>query len=296
MRPDDQIGAGLHSKVAQIDLIICGDIPLAGIGFGGFLSPVEGDNNQRIEFLCFPDLVTDSFFKSIMRQERFRVFITEFGAPEAVSVAVDAVVGKHGYLDFILEVENPGLQRRGVDHAGIVQRRLCVSKAFFSVIPYMVVVERHGFHTVFCQHRNSFRIDTEQEFVILFALRDFRSVCERAFKIDDGQVITHEDVPDILHDEMDVSVMRIQFRCKEILAVIIIAADRQITGAGNGHDIGTVTVLLILRGLLLGELDQFADIHLVLGIKAGFLSECNGKEEKERAERRGEFTVHNFPP
>ena len=89
--------------------------------------------------------------------------------------------------------------------------------------------------------------------------------------------------------------MVFQFRLKEIFVVVIITTDREITGTGDRHDIGAVTVFLFLFSLLFHKLDKIADIDIIF-IETGILRKREGQQDTKRTEECGEFTVHNMPP
>ena len=168
------------------------------------------------------------------------------------------------------------------------------------MVPDVVVIEGNSLHSVVRKDGDGGGGDAEEELIIPLGGGNRLRIREGALKIQEGQVIVHEEGADVFHDEIDVPAVPFQLGSKEILMVVGIPADGEIPGAGNGHDIGAVTVLLLPGFFLLGDLDELGDIELgLLHHHPGdfrFLSEGAGDAQEQEGGKQGEFSEHIGPP
>ena len=78
--------------------------------------------------------------------------------------------------------------------------------------------------------------NVEKKLVAFFTGRDMLCIGEGPFKIDQRQVILHQNIPDVGHREIDIVVVLLQHRTEDVFSVVIVSADGKVTRAGNGND------------------------------------------------------------
>ena len=118
----------------------------------------------------------------------------------------------------------------------------------------VIVLQGSGLNAVVREHGDIAGRSAEQKVVVFFVGGDIGGVGQGPLKVDNRQIVRQQDVPDVLHGEVDIPVVLFQLIVEDVGLLPAIPADGEIAGGGQGDQDGAVMLLiggleLLLRGL-----------------------------------------------
>ena len=156
----------------------------------------------------------------------------------------------------------------------------------FPVIHDMIVFQGNGLNSVILQDGDVGRRSAEEKLVIPLIGRDIGGIREGSFKIHQRHIVVREDIPHVLHDEIDVSALGLQLILEDVFPFPGVSADGKVPRAGDGQDGRAVRIqnFLLFRYDLLDDLLDQQVVLLIVKFREGASrsQQKKGKQQKEQ--------------
>ena len=266
--PDDQIRARVDGCASERNLTLIGDVVL-------FLAPMIGNDNDAASRIAK------------------RLDIAFDGGVDIFIIAVEGLVGEHA--DFNARIRRIGRRAEvtAVNNARVRKGLAGIPIAGFAVIHDVIIFQRNGFHAGRGQNLNVFGRRGKGIGVLGCAF----GVGQRAFKVNERQIVRFKDAADIGEWEIQPQLFFGELLIKDALAALSrIAADGHVAGCGERDDYGAViqqppiaSVLALIPCALL-PFGSFGRVFKLRKIKH-FFTQCR-KREQAQAECGAEVFQH----